>query len=275
MSILIVDSGSTKADWLFQHEEKTELFQTKGMNPFFRTKDELVKEMEEAITPKTGREVEAIYFYGAGVVATSNPVKEALSTVFPNAMTETHSDIIAACRALFGHNQGIACIIGTGSNACLYDGEKVTVQIPPLGFILGDECSGTDFGQRLLGDYFKKAMPENLKLAFESEYSPQLADILQKTYKEKQPNRFLASFTPFISKNIDNPYCSDMVKNCFRKFIERNVLPLPQCTDYPIGMIGSIAYHFQDIFKAQLVRYGFGYPIIMKDPIAGLSKFHQ
>ena len=275
MSILIVDSGSTKADWLFKHEEKIELFHTNGMNPFFRTKDDIVKEMEEKITPKTGCDVEAIYFYGAGVVATSNPVKEALSTVFPNAMTETHSDIIAACRALFGRDEGIACIIGTGSNACLYDGKKVTAKIPPLGFILGDECSGTDFGKRLLGDYFKKVIPENLKLAFENEYSPQLADILHKTYKEECPNRFLASFTPFISNNIDNPYCSDMVKKCFGKFIERNVLSLPKCTNYPIGMIGSIAYRFQDIFKTQLVQYGFGSPIIMKDPIAGLAKFHQ
>ena len=276
MSILIVDSGSTKTDWLFKHEGKAELFRTKGMNPFFWTRNMVIKEMEEEVILRTGRDIGAIYFYGAGVVdASHNIVKDSLSTVFPDTVSETHSDIIAACRALFGHNEGIACILGTGSNACLYDGEKITAQIPPLGFILGDECSGTDFGKRLIGDYFKKKIPKNLKSAFENEFSPQLADIITKTYKEDRPNMFLASFTPFISKNIGHPYCSDMVKECFRKFIERNVLPLPQCTNYPIGMIGSIAYHFQDILEMQLVRYDFDSPKILKDPIAGLEQFHQ
>ena len=276
MSMLIIDSGSTKADWLFTDEGETRFFRTKGMNPFFRDADKLIVEIEEEVVSKTGRDVQEIYFYGAGVVeADSNPVKEILTMVFPDAVIETHSDIIAVCRALFGYNEGIACILGTGSNACRYDGKTITAQIPPLGYILGDECSGTDFGKQLLGDYFKRAMPEDLKIAFQKEFAPKLVDILQKTYREECPNRFLAGFTPFISRYIGHPYCLDMVKRSFRRFIERNVLPLLQNDDYRIGMVGSIAFCLQDILKEQLTEYGFDNSLILKDPMSGLKEYHK
>ncbi|WP_423129618.1 ATPase [Gaoshiqia sp. Z1-71] len=278
MKRLIADSGSTKADWrLIGHTNEVSSFQTRGMNPFFRTSDDIFQELQEKIFPETGGDVDEIFFYGAGVVdqEKGNVLKEAFTRLFPRARVETHSDVLGASRALFGREAGIACILGTGSNACFYDGIHITKKVPPLGFILGDECSGAALGKKLLGDYFKQVMPPAIRLLFEQEFSPVQTDVLNRVYRTERPNKYLAGFAPFLSAQLHEPYCLNMVEESFREFFERNVLRLPEITGYPIGFAGSVAYHFRDIIISQTEAYGFSHPIILKEPIAGLTAYHK
>jgi glucosamine kinase len=156
---LIADSGSTKTAWkLIGNSGEIKNIKTSGFNPFFRTEEEIYQELGKTLLPETGTDIQQIYFYGAGIVNAEKGdiIRRALNRIYLEATIETHSDILGAARALFGNKPGIACILGTGSNVCLYDGEKITEGISPLGFILGDEGSGAVMGRKLLGDYFKK-----------------------------------------------------------------------------------------------------------------------
>lgn len=275
---LIADSGSTKADWrLISETTEIDSFQTKGMNPFFRTSEDILLELRKKITPETGSEVKEIFFYGAGVVdqGKGNMMKETLSRLFPGAHVETHSDVLGASRALFGHKAGIACILGTGSNACFYDGRQITEKVPPLGFIMGDECSGSAFGKKLLGDYFKRVMPSPLRVLFEQQFTPDQVEVLNRVYRMERPNRYLAGFAPFLSAHIDEPYCQKMVEESFKEFFERNVLSLTSAASHSIGFVGSVAFYFRDIITRQTEAYGFKQPTILKEPITGLVAFHK
>lgn len=273
---LIADSGSTKADWrLISGQTEIESFQTKGMNPYFRTCEDVTQEVSEKILPAINQEVSEIFFYGAGVVNHDNIVKEALSRLFPAANVETHSDVLGASRALFGRSAGIACTLGTGSNACFYDGTNVAEKVPPLGFILGDECSGSAFGKKLLGDYFKRVMPADLCLLFEQEFSPVLIEVLDRVYRLERPNKYLATFAPFLSLHIQHPYCREMVEKSFKEFFERNVLSLPVRPVHAIGFVGSVAYYFRDIVSLQTATFGFRKPVIIKEPVTGLVAYHK
>jgi N-acetylglucosamine kinase-like BadF-type ATPase len=275
---LIADSGSTKADWrLISETSEIGSFQTRGMNPFFRTSEDIFQELRGKISPDTDSEVKEIFFYGAGVVdqGEGNVVKEALSRLFPGATIETHTDVLGASRALFRRGPGIACILGTGSNACFYDGSQITQKIPPLGFILGDECSGSAFGKKLLGDYFKQVMPPSLRILFEKQFFPDQVEVLNRVYRMERPNRYLADFAPFLSAHIDEPYCQKMVEESLKEFFERNVLRLPETAGKSIGFVGSVAYYFSDIIITKTEEYGFSHPVILKEPIAGLITYHK
>ena len=274
---LIADSGSTKTDWrLTNGLADLRSFQTLGMNPFFRTSEDIFHELQKKIFSGIDCKVDEIFFYGAGVV---NPekgsvVKDALIRLFPDAKIETHSDVLGASRALCGRQAGIACILGTGSNACLYDGDKISEGIPPLGFILGDECSGAVLGKKLLGDYFKKVMTAKLRTLFEKQFSLDQAEVLNRVYRTDRPNKYLAEFAPFLSQNITEPYCQELVTNSMTEFFERNVLKLPDAVYYKIGFVGSVAFYFSNIIAELVKKYGFQEHIIIKEPIAGLIEYH-
>jgi glucosamine kinase len=216
--ILLADSGSTKTTWCFiSAENKTSYFSTSGINPYFRTSDDIFNELKTELVHKIPGTVEKIFFYGAGIVndEVGNVVKNALTVLFPDSVVETNSDLLAAARATLQNKKGIACILGTGSNSCLYDGDKIAEHIPPLGFILGDEGSGAVLGKKLLADYLKGLMPENIAAKFQQEFTFQYVDYLQKVYKQEQPNKFLASLVPFIHKNSDEIYCRNLLETSF------------------------------------------------------------
>ncbi len=277
MRKLIADSGSTKAAWRFIDDAgHLKEFQTLGMNPFFRTTDDMFQELQDVIYPEIGAAVDEIFFYGAGVTTQEKGqvVKDALLRLFPKAKVETNSDVLAAARALFGNQAGIACILGTGSNACLYDGEKIAEGVPPLGFILGDECSGGVLGRKLLGDYFKKVMPAELRALFEKQYAPQQSEVLERVYRAERPNRYLAGFVPFLSQNISHPYSRDLVRNSMVEFFDRNVLKLPDALCYKLGFIGSVAFYFSEIVEELARDYGFKKYLILKEPIERLVEYH-
>lgn len=274
---LIADSGSTKTAWrlVSQTGVQAEVI-TLGMNPFFRTTEDIAHEIGEKLFPAAGTGISEIWFYGAGVVNAEkgNIIKNALLRFYPEAKIDTQSDLLGACHALLGNKAGIACIMGTGSNACYYDGKSITGHISPLGFILGDEGSGAVMGKHLLGDYFKEVMPPELRTVFHLKFNLTRDEALNRVYRELRPNQFLATFTPFLSENIEHPYCRQFIEINFKAFIERNILKLPLKQGTTIGFAGSVAWHFSSILKKVLEQYNFSNPIILKDPIDGLVQYH-
>jgi N-acetylglucosamine kinase-like BadF-type ATPase len=275
--ILIADSGSTKAAWRLANKAGVQAeVVTQGMNPFFRTTDDVAREIGEKLFPVTGSNISEIWFYGAGVVSAEKGdiIKNALKRFYPEASIETQSDLLGACHALLGNQSGIACIMGTGSNACFYNGKIIAGHVSPLGFILGDEGSGAVMGKNLLGDYFKQVMPAELRTAFQQKFNLTREEALNRVYRELRPNQFLATFTPFLSENLEHPYCQLFVETNFKAFIERNVLKLPSNQNTTIGFAGSVAWHFSSVLKKVLKQYNFSTPVILKDPIDGLVQYH-
>jgi len=275
---LIADSGSTKTAWKLigkLTEDKT--IKTSGINPFFRSEEDIFEELESLLLPETGNEINEIYFYGTGIINAEKGdiIKRALNQLYPDAKIETYSDVLGAARALFGDKEGIACILGTGSNVCLYDGEKITDGVSPLGFILGDEGSGAVMGRKLLGDYFKEVMPKNLRDDFAKRYNLTREEALNRVYRSDKPNQFLAQFTPFLSAHKNSAYCHEFVQRNFMEFFERNVSHIPKYTNYPIGFIGSVAYHFSQILNTTAHYFGYEQTTIIKEPIDGLEKYYS
>jgi N-acetylglucosamine kinase-like BadF-type ATPase len=276
--ILIADSGSTKTAWkLVSPSGEVKDIKTEGINPFFRSEEDIYQELVKSLLPETGKGIREIYFYGAGIVNAEKGdiIRRALLRIYADAAIETYSDVLGSARALFGNQSGIACILGTGSNVCLYDGENITGGVSPLGFILGDEGSGAVMGRKLLGDYFKEIMPLYLREEFCLRYKLSREEALNRVYRGEKPNQFLAQFTPFLSEHIGSEYCKEFLKRNFIEFFERNVSKLPDYSNYPIGFIGSVAYYFSSVLIPVANSYGFKEPVIIKDPIDGLEKYYK
>lgn len=275
---LIADSGSTKAAWkLIENSGQIKDITTSGINPFFRSEDDIFIDLEKSLLPETGIEVTEIYFYGTGIINAEKGdiIRKALNRIYPKASIETHSDVLGAARALFGSNPGIACILGTGSNVCLYDGIEITGGVSPLGFILGDEGSGAVMGRKLLGDYFKEVMPLYLRESFTKRYNLTREEALNRVYRSEKPNQFLAQFTPFLSEHANSAYCQELVHRNFMEFFERNVIHIQDYTNYPIGFVGSVAYYFSQILNNAASYFGFDETTIIKDPIEGLEAYYK
>ena len=275
---LIADSGSTKTAWkLISTSGQVDDIKTAGINPFFRTEEDIFQELSEKLLPETGHDVQEIYFYGAGIVNAEKGdiIRHALLRMYPQATCEAHSDVLGAARALFGDEAGIACILGTGSNTCLYDGKRIAMGISPLGFILGDEGSGAVMGRKLLGDYFKEVMPLRLREEFAQRFDLTRDEALNRVYRTEKPNQFLAQFVPFLSEHRNSVYCQEFVQQNFMEFFERNVVKLPSFSHYKIGFVGSVAFHFSEILSNTASYFGYENITILKDPIDGLETYYK
>ncbi|RUT73100.1 ATPase [Ancylomarina longa] len=273
--ILIAESGSTKTDWvLLSKKGVTKRQQTLGINPFHQNISSIINN----ISSLDGfHAVNQVFFYGAGCAIdnTKQKVKNALLQVFPDASCEINSDILAAARSLCGVQKGIACIIGTGSNSCLYNGESIEHNVRPLGYILGDEGSGAVMGKKLIADLLKGIAPEEIKSAFYQKYDLKYAEIIHKIYSEEAPSRFLAQFTIFLSEQISNPYVSELIQESFIEFFERNIKQYENCSELPIHFTGSIAYYFKDQLQQAAIEKGLTLGKILKSPLEGLIQFHS
>lgn len=280
MAILIADSGSTKTDWicLTGDDESTQIeVQTVGLNPFHVSDNEIRGVLAHDVLPQLGdSKVEAVYFYGSGVRSeVEGRVEGLLRESFPDAKTvHAHSDLLGACRALCGDEAGIACILGTGANSCVYDGKKIVHNTPALGYILGDEGSGAVLGKHLLHDLYTGVLPLNLRLTFEKEMGLELSEIINKVYREPQANRFLASLSEFIHRHLDEEGIRQMVYNTFSDFINYHVSRYGR-HDLPLSFVGSIAFYYQE--QLQLIVQMLGYPMgtILKSPLQGLVAYHS
>lgn len=280
--ILIADCGSTKIDWCVLTGTKVEkqVF-TLGMNAVMLTEEEIRTRLSAELIGELGEltdKINAVFFYGAGCISPEvcGNVARAIKANIPSAETiEVYSDLVAAARALCGRQPGIACIMGTGSNSCYYDGTSVVSNVSPLGYILGDEGSGAVLGKYFLGDVLKKQLPAEICSAFLQEYDLDLLTIIRRVYKEPQGNRFLASVTPFLSKNINVPEIHALVLNAFRAFFKRNIKQYAASSELPANFIGSIAYHFADVLREAAAAEGCTVGSIVKSPMEGLIKFHS
>ena len=275
--ILIADSGSTKTEWCLADQGRpVRTVVTAGINPFFQTREEIAGEIRDALLAALkGERIDAIYFYGAGCAfpEKNRIVEEAITPYIP-APIEVYSDLMAAARALCGSRPGIACILGTGSNSCLYDGTEITEHISPLGFILGDEGSGAVLGKLLVGDCLKRQLPAPLVRKFMDQYELTPALLLERVYKQPFPNRFLATLSRFLLENITEQPIYNLVYTSFRSFFLRNVALYPGADTYPIHFVGSIAYYYQEVLKAAALSLGLKVGTVVQAPMDGLIRYH-
>ncbi len=277
---LIADCGSTKIDWVLLKNGKVEkqVF-TLGINAVMLTEEEIRNRIAAELMPELGETpVEEIYFYGAGCISDEvcGNVARALRDNIPSAKTvEVHTDLLAAARALFGHDAGIACIMGTGSNSCYYDGEAIVDNVSPLGYILGDEGSGAVLGKILIGDVLKNQLPKELCEKFLKQYDLDRLTIIRRVYKEPQGNRFLASVTPFLKENIEVKEVHDLVFNSFKAFFVRNICQYPHHKELSVNFIGSIAYYYRPVLEEAAAAVGCHVGKIIKSPMEGLIEYHK
>ena len=272
---LIIDAGSTKMGWILMdgHEVKAH-FVTKGFNPNYSPMQDLVEICHGASLPDG---IRSIHYYGTGCGNDQNcqAIKEVFQNRFPDADIYVTHDLMAACHAVLGHERGIACILGTGSNSCLYDGENIIEKAVSIGYLVGDEGSGMHIGREVVRAYFYGFMPEDLRMEFDAEYHLELKDFIQRLYHEGQPSRYLALFARFAGENQHDPFIRDLVKRCFKAFIEAFILRYENCKSLKISFIGSVAFHFQDILKESLAEYGITMGKVMQTPAEGLIRYYQ
>lgn len=277
--ILIADCGSTKVDWCLLNDSKVvkQIFTT-GINAVMLTEEEIRSRIDAELMPELKDFApEAVYFYGAGCISPEvcGNVERAIRANIPSAGTvEVHTDLLAAARALCGRKPGIACIMGTGSNSCYYDGSEIRDNVSPLGYILGDEGSGAVLGKLLLGDVLKNQLAPALCQKFLEQYSLDRLTIIRRVYKEPQANRFMASLTPFLLENIAEPQIHRLVIDSFRSFFIRNIAQYPGYRELPVNFIGSIAYYFRDVLAEAAAQCGCRIGTIIKSPMEGLISFH-
>ena len=270
---LIADSGSTKTDWcLFDIEDKVKSrLATQGINPFHMSEDTILGIIRNELLPQLDSvcsSIEEIEFYGAGCTVAKIPVmKSLLSEVFLSARNVVvGSDMLGAAKALLGNNEGIACILGTGANSCLYDGEKIISNVSPMGYILGDEGSGAVLGKTFINELYKGGHQDFIKV-FEKETNLTQADIIQKVYREALPNRFLASLSKFIGAHIaEEQWIENMVVDCFRDFFRKNVRHYNR-KDLSVSFVGSVAFFYRIQLKKAAEMEGYTIGKILKSPL--------
>ena len=275
---LIADSGSTNTRWcLVQGGEVVKEIITEGINPFYQSDMEIIALLDEQLIPKLENiEIDSIFFYGAGCSFPEKKilVSRGLVRFFGNSMIEIQSDLLGAARSLFQHTAGIACILGTGSNSCYYDGKDITQNVSPLGFILGDEGSGAVLGKIFIADCLKDQLPLELKEKFLTSYELTPEIILENVYKKTFPNRYLAQFTPFLLENIEEPSIFNLVYDSFDAFLVRNVMQYP-LEGLQVGCVGSIAHYFRDTLEIVASERRIILSDIVQNPISGLVKYHS
>ncbi len=266
--ILVADSGSTKTDWCLVDEGNiSSCLTTAGLNPCILSEDVIKKEIADNVRPNIFWDVTSIYFYGSGVRADKESLLcDILREAFPSAVqVEAHSDMLGAARALCGSGEGIACILGTGSNSCVYDGNSIIENTPALGYILGDEGSGAVLGRLFLNSLYKRQLPESLAAEFEQYVGLTLSDIINKVYREPMANRFLASLSPFVHAHISIPEIHTIVTDNFRAFFRKNIAPYKR-PDLPVNALGSIAYYYSEELREAAELEGFTMGMIVRSP---------
>ena len=276
---LIADSGSTKTDWcVVDSGEVVASTAGQGINPFQQTDAEIenIINAEFASGFCYAGKVTEIEFYGAGCRDGMVPrMERLLRGMFANAVkVEVCSDVLGAARALFAGGEGIACILGTGANSCLYDGAKITANVPPLGYILGDEGSGAVLGRMFINALFKGGLPAAMRDEFLKETGLTLADIINKVYREPLANRFLASTSVFIHNHLENKDLRNLVIDNFRSFFKRNV-NLYGRRVLPVGAVGSIAFYYKSELLEAAEAEGYTVGKVIKSPMEGLVKVER
>ena len=276
--ILIADGGSTKVDWcLIDKNGLVKQIFTKGANPFFRTTEDIAQELSEDLFPLINQHpIDAVYFFGAGCAfPEKNEIVElALRKHLPNAKISVNSDLLGAAIGLCGNQSGIACIIGTGSNSCYFDGTSVQDNVSPLGYVLGDEGSGAVLGRLFIGNCLKNQFSKGVKERFFDFVGQSQAEIMENIYRKPLANKYLASVSPFIKQNLSDPAIYQLVYNAFSDFFKKNVMQYDYL-NHIVSITGSIAYHYQDIIKEVAKDLNLKIGIVNQSPMNGLIEFYK
>jgi glucosamine kinase len=278
MMILIADSGSTKTHWALADEKSASAvaeYQTSGINPFYQDKNSILHILQKEFIWTLNTPVH-LFFYGAGCSGVDSKaiVYEPLNSFFKPTSIAVESDLMAAAHSLCQHEAGLACIMGTGSNSCYYNGTEITKHVPSLGYILGDEGSGANIGRRLVADILKHQLPDDVTEHFFATFRYTREEILEHVYKNPFPNRFLAGFATYVGENIGIPALRTLVKSGFNKFFKRNIRQYPEAENHPVHFTGSIAWHFREILAESAEENGFRVGLITQSPMDGLIRFH-
>ncbi len=281
MKILIIESGSTKTEWRLISNPDTafESFYSAGINPYYQSLAEICTAQESIFNKIEASGIKHIFYYGTGITDEEKKkvIVDFLYTHFSKSTTiQVENDLLAALIANLGNEAGIACILGTGSNSGYYDGQKVTEQIPPLGFWLGDEGSGGHLGKCLLLAYLHNQMPEDIRALFIKRYGAlSRLDILAKAYKEEFPNRWFASYSKFLFDHRKHAFCYQIIEKSFDAFVQLYLQKYSQVKYLPIHFTGSVAFYYSDILKRVLKNHQIQAGIISESPMAGLTMYHK
>jgi N-acetylglucosamine kinase-like BadF-type ATPase len=278
MTRLIADSGATKTEWCLLHNGRKKTIITQGLSPFFLNEQEMIAILNKELWPKIkGTDIAEIFFYGTGC---SNPenkkiVRRALLTKYKNAKVSVNHDMEGAAKGLCQLSKGVACILGTGSSACFYDGKKITKSRTGLGYALGDEGSGSFLGRRVLQYYLYQTFDEELHLAFEKKFPVSRTEILEQVYKHPFPQRYIASFCLFLSENRGHYMIENILEDGLNEFFFHHIIKFNECWKYKIHFVGGIAFAFKDVILNLCNNYGLETGNILQRPMDGLLKFYK
>lgn len=276
--IIIADSGSTKTAWrILQNETKIEQATGLGLNPYYLSSERILEEIDTGFLKDYKNAEFQLFFYGSGCASQEKKklMKDLFQSVLKNAQIEIYDDMLGAARATCNKEEGITCILGTGSNSCFYDGENVVKNIPSSGFILGDEGSGSFMGKVLMGDFIRGSMPEKISDKLLKRFELNRDMILDNVYHQPQANKFLAQFGKFIFQNLKDPYCSKLVVDTFDQFFVKYVMNYERYNEVNVHFVGSIAFYFSDLLRKTAKKHGIRVKNILENPIAGLTLYHQ
>lgn len=277
-TILIADSGSTKTEWRLLKEKRKKTIFTQGLSPYFLDAPGIEGVIRKELLPGLSKDpISAVYFYGTGNANPANArmIKGVLKKVFPGAELEVQHDLMGAARALCGRQKGVACILGTGSNSCAYNGKNIVKNSPGLGYVLGDEGSGAYLGKIVIQYYLYHTFDEELKIKFEAQYPSKPEIILDAVYKQPLPNRYLASFSHFLAENRGHYMVENIIEDGINDFFFRHLCKYRESWSQTIHFTGGVAYAFRDVVRELGHAYEFDIGTISQAPMDGLEAFHR
>ncbi len=278
LNILIADSGATKTEWCFLQGKKKKIVQTQGLSPFFLNTQGIIEILNKELWPKLkGINFDQIYFYGTGCSNKDNNkiVALALKAQQPKAKINVDHDMMGAAKSLCHNAKGVACILGTGSGACFFDGKKITKTRNGLGYALGDEGSGSYLGRKILQYYLYETFDLELRIAFEKKYNTTRQEILENVYKKPFPQRYMASFCTFLSEHRGHYMIENIIEDSLFDFFFKHLNKINESWKHPIHFVGSLSFYFKDVIKDLCANYGFTIGNVYKKPMDGLIKLYQ
>lgn len=275
---LIADSGATKAEWCLLNNGKKKTIITQGISPYFLNTQQIAELLLKELKPKLkNSSIDEIYYYGTGCAnpANARSVKKALGKVFDGATIHVNHDLMAAARSLCGREKGIACILGTGSNSCFYDGKKIVKNSPGLGYVLGDEGSGAYLGKKVIQYYLYGTFDDELRGRFDLTYTTNAAEILENVYKKPLPNRYLAGFARFLAENRGHYMIENIIEDGLNDFFFNHLCKYKETWTLPVSFTGSVAFGFKDVLQQLCASYEFEMGEVLKAPMDGLIAYHS
>jgi glucosamine kinase len=279
MYVLIADSGSTKTDWVLLHQSKIlKRLKTIGFSPYFQTKEQIIQEIRVNLIPHISdalNKISTIHYYGTGCSNAENCLfmQDCLSQTLHAKQINVSHDLLAAARALCKNEWGLACILGTGSNSCLYNGIDILENVPSVGYLWGDHGSGAQIGKNFIKEYFEETLPTDLKKQFEDAgYNREI--ILNHVYKQSMPSRYLASVSMFVSQHLQNPFVVNMLSQCFDSFFVQQINKYTHSKKYKVHTVGSIGYHYKNLIVEAAKRHDYEMGMVLQSPMDGLIDYH-